>query len=127
MSATLQSEYFRPIATGYDGFIRGLTAIYGPSGVVPANPWGVSSYALVNLYTGIRDPHSAWEITGYVKNLFNTLRVLTRDPNPLYTSADMLTPALAVTGTLFPTGYRDITTNLPREIGVTARYSFGSR
>lgn len=117
-SATMNGEYNMPITDAFNGFVRGLVQFYGNSTNDAANPFDdVPAYALVNLYAGIRTEDNRLEVTGYVKNLFNTFRVTSRDaaPQSVRTSATV------------NSNYRLVTVTEPREFGITARYAFGSR
>jgi iron complex outermembrane receptor protein len=116
----LQGEYSHPISDSMNGFVRGLMSIYGNSGNDPQNPYDrVPSYALANLYLGVRDQDNAWEVSVYAKNLFDTLRVTDRFSTTAVTSR--------VNGTTASGNYRLINTTDPREFGITARFAFGSR
>lgn len=72
-------------------------------------------YAIVDLFAGVRDPKGAWELGLYAKNLFNTKVLLTAQP--------IGTP-YAEFG---PSGYQAATATALREVGLSLRYSFGSR
>jgi iron complex outermembrane recepter protein len=146
-AATLQSEYLLPISPNIDGYVRGLFNFQGNSDNDPANPFDdVDSYGLLNLFAGVRDPDGRWELGGFVKNLFETERVLTRGASPLgvsYTQlfcttldprvagpcAGVLPPGVTTQtfGQTAASTYRLITTTPPREFGVTLRLQFGSR
>ena len=145
--ATVQSEYNHPIGANMQGYIRGLMTFNGKSQNDPANAFDdISNYALVNLFAGIRDADGAWELTGYVKNLFNVERVLSRTALPTSVSYQQLycttldprvaancaavLPAGVDTVTYGQTGttaYRGITMTPPREFGATLTVRFGSR
>jgi iron complex outermembrane receptor protein len=120
--ATVQGEYSLPVTARVDGYLRGLVTYYGKSLNDPTNAVDdVRAYALANLYAGIRSSDGGWEIGGYVKNLFDVERVLSR-------TATVLTSGASVIGGTAPVStYRGITMTPPREIGVTARIAFGSR
>ncbi|WP_380781011.1 TonB-dependent receptor [Sphingomonas sp. R86520] len=128
LSATLQAEYGMPVTDGTDVYIRGLASYFGKSQSDPSNIYdNVKQYAMVNLFAGIRDPNGNWEISLFAKNLFDTVRVLSRT-DPLSSTYQVLQPptfrsAAAVTTTSTYTG---ITTTPPREFGLNARFSFGS-
>lgn len=132
-SASFQSEYARRISDRFAGFIRALVNFNGNSENDPTNPIDrIKGYGLVNLYLGLRDPDGNWELTGYVKNMFDTQRVLTRDASPLSTSYQVLQfdQAFQVVGVQGGAGfssYRGITMTAPREFGLNLRISFGSR
>ncbi|CAN7515994.1 TonB-dependent receptor [Phenylobacterium sp. LjRoot219] len=117
--ATLQSEYTQPVSGELDGYVRGLVNYYSKSLNDPTNIFDdIPSYALVNLFAGVRDQGGGWEIGAYVKNLFDVERVLTRNATQA--------PSLAsVAGGVPPVStYRVISMTAPREIGVTARFQF---
>ncbi|MCJ8159672.1 TonB-dependent receptor [Sphingomonas sp. LaA6.9] len=135
-SATLQSEYNLAISNKMDGFVRGLFSYYGSSQGDPTNDFDdVGDYGLLNLYTGVRDPDGAWELTLFAKNVFNTTKVLTRT-TPLFTSYQQL-PGAIINGVPTITGrpsaatttssYTGITTTPPQEFGINFRFFFGSR
>lgn len=128
-SGNLTSEYYRPVTDTMDGYLRGLLTVYGKNQNDPSNPVdNVSAYALLNLYAGIRDPKGGWDLAFYAKNITNTERVLARGPTALTTPFNVL--AASNTGV---TTYRGggatfgLTMTQPREVGITARYAFGSR
>lgn len=129
LSTTLQAEYGAPITDGTDAYIRGLGSYFGKSQSDPSNIYdNVKQFVLVNVYAGIRDPKGKWEISLFAKNLFDTVRVLSRT-DPLSSTYQVLQPptfrtaaAVTTTGT-----YTGITTTPPREFGLNARFSFGSR
>lgn len=118
-TASLQGEYTRPINDGMNGFVRALVPIYGNSWNDPQNPYDdVESYALTNVYLGVRAQDGSWEVSAYAKNLFNTFRVLDRAT----TAAN-----IRVNGVTTFSNYRVISSTDPREFGLTARFAFGSR
>jgi iron complex outermembrane receptor protein len=128
-SGNLTSEYYRPVTDTMDGYLRGLLTVYGKNQNDPSNPVdNVSAYALLNLYAGVRDPKGGWDMAFYAKNITNTERVLARGPTALTTPFNVL--AASNTGV---TTYRGggatfgLTMTQPREVGITARYAFGSR
>jgi iron complex outermembrane receptor protein len=131
-AADFQSEYSRPIMENYDGFIRGLLQVYGANQNDPSNPLSaVPAYALANLYVGVRDPHSKWTITGYVKNIFNTQEVLQRNAQPAtaaYAFTNLAPPPFSSGGAgALTSTYRSIPImTAPQEIGVSFKYQFGS-
>lgn len=133
-SGTIQAEYNRPINNWSEGFVRGFANWKGHSDGDTINPIDqVRSYALIDLFGGIRDPDGGWEVTAFVKNMMNTRRVLTRGANPLVTSLvpnQNLAP-FGGTGTSIAssstTNYLAISTIAPREFGISLRFAFGSR
>jgi iron complex outermembrane receptor protein len=120
--ATINGGYEAPISHSLGGYFRfnvnyqGNNPNYGnfrTGGAFRSTP----AYAIVDLFAGITGKDGAWEIGAYAKNVFDKqpelARVLTiNSVFPLYAA---------------PSGYDQVRTGRPREIGVTARYSFGSR
>jgi iron complex outermembrane receptor protein len=124
-SATLTSEYSFAVSDHMDAYLRGLFNFSGNSRVDPVNVYDdVSSYGLVNLFTGIRDAKGAWEISLFAKNLFDTTKTLTRT-DPLFTSYRNV--AAGGAATTFTSTYTGVTTTAPREFGINVRFAFGSR
>jgi iron complex outermembrane recepter protein len=78
----------------------------------------VPSYAILDLFSGIAGKDGEWDVGFYAKNVFDkqveNSRVATL--NNIYSPYQVA-----------PGGYDVVRTSLPREIGVTARFSFGSR
>lgn len=129
LSGNFQAEYNAPVGS-MDAFVRTLVTFKGDAQNDPANPYDdIKAYATANLYLGIRAPNGAWEISAFGKNIFNTQRVLTRDANALTAAAQFLAyPTFSNLGGFpQPTAYRAITMTPPREFGVTAKFSLGSR
>ena len=135
-SATAMAEYSHPISNRVDGFLRGLYSFYGKSGGDPTNAWdSVKQYGLFNLFTGIRDPQGAWEVTLFAKNLFDMDRVTQRSL-PL-TSQYQTLPLLGfgAAGPIFgspenasyTSTYSNIRMTPPREFGLNVRFAFGAR
>lgn len=128
-SATIQSEYRVGLTSEIQGYVRGLFNYYGKSQSDPTFSFDdVKSYGLLNLYTGIKAPTGAWEVSFFVKNVFNTTKVLTRT-TPLATPFQELQPPTFRTtaARVFTSSYTGITTTPPQEFGLTMRWSFGSR
>ena len=135
-SASLQTEYRLPISDHVDGYLRGLASYNGKSQADPTSRFDdVGAFALVNLYAGIRDPESNWEIALYAKNVFETEKALSRGA-PLVTTYQQLGfggfgPAGPIltgpTSASTTSTYTGITMTPPREFGLNVRYSFGSR
>lgn len=133
-SGMVQAEYRHPINDWGEGFVRGFANWKGHADGDSINPIDqVRSYALIDLFGGIRDPNGIWEVTAFVKNVMNTRRVLTREANPLVTSLvpnQNLAP-FGGTGTSIAsssaTNYLAISTIAPREVGISLRFALGSR
>ncbi|TVV74759.1 TonB-dependent receptor [Sphingomonas solaris] len=76
----------------------------------------VGDYAIVDLFAGLTGDKSGWEIGAYAKNVFDKVVEQSR------LRAVNVYPNFAAA-----TGYDVVRTTRPREIGVTARYAFGSK
>ncbi|CAN7253102.1 TonB-dependent receptor [Phenylobacterium sp. LjRoot219] len=116
-SATVTSEYVRPLHDNVDGFVRGLFTYY-PENTRRSVAQVIDSYNLLNLYAGLRSDDGAWEVALFAKNAFKTEETLSRDA-----------VAYTVSGNTLPgtSGYFGTTFTPRREVGVNVRYAFGSR
>lgn len=115
-TATVQSEYNHSLNDSMRAFLRGTLQIYGNSTNDEQNIYDdVPSYALLNLYAGVRAEDGHWELTAFAKNLTNTFRVLSRDSSP------------QVVNGATQSNYRLVTTTDAREFGLSLKYAFGSR
>ncbi len=74
------------------------------------------SYAVVDLFAGINGDKAGWDVGFYAKNVFDKQVELAR----------VATPNSFYAGFGAAPGYDVVRSSLPREIGVTARFSFGS-
>lgn len=136
-SATLSSEYTMAVSDSVDGYVRGLFSYSGKSQGDPANSYdSVGAHGLLNLYTGVRDADGRWEVSLFVKNVFNTTKVLTRT-EPFFTAYQQLGFAgqfdsgrpvfTGPTAESFTGTYTGATVTPPREFGINLRFAFGSR
>ncbi|MFC4595760.1 TonB-dependent receptor [Sphingobium tyrosinilyticum] len=126
-NSTLQLDYTLPVSNSADGFVRGLFNYYPRNRNQPSNPYDtVSSYGLLNVYLGLRDPDGAWEVSLFGKNITNTFRTLSRSDRPLSTNAQEF-GATGLTGVSYQSNYVAVTTTAPREFGINIRYAFGAR
>lgn len=117
---TAQSEYRAPISDKVDGFIRGNLS-FRPDNKNATSALVVQSYALVNLFAGIRDPGGAWEVIAFANNLFNKQQVLNLD------TLEARGPADAFFFGARTSGYASVAYTPRREFGLSIRYAFGSR
>ena len=112
--ANISGSYTKPLMDSVDGYVRFLINHNGKNPnfgfVRPAK-----AYTLVDLFAGISRDDGGWDLGFYAKNVFDRHVELTRS---------VITPPVADFG---PTGYDQVRATLPREIGVTLRYAFGSR
>jgi iron complex outermembrane receptor protein len=118
-SATFGSEYTHPVTDDIDGFVRGLASYY-PQNKRIETFFTAGSYALVNLYGGIRSHNGAWEVSVFAKNVFNTTQ---QTDSGQYTLSNNLTAAEVQ----HPIGYLSANTTPPRQVGVNIHYAWGSR
>ncbi|RJF85893.1 TonB-dependent receptor [Sphingomonas cavernae] len=122
-NANLQSEAGFTLADWSDGFVRGLLNYTPDNANDPNNSLDdVKGYALLNLYTGARDPDGSWEVSLFAKNVFNTQRILSRGGAPLSASIRTFTGSLN-----YVSDYYGISTLAPREFGINLRVALGSR
>ncbi len=118
-SATLNGEYSAPLFGANEGYLRGLVSFNGSTVGDDNNPFDqVSSYAIANLYAGIREEDGKWDLSAYVKNLTNTNRVLTQNGTRATST---------IARTAYVSDYYQISSTAPREFGLTLRVAFGSR
>ena len=133
-SGTAQAEYRHPLGRFGEGFLRGFVNWKGDSAGDGINPLDqVKAFATFDLFAGIRGSDGAWELTGYVRNVTNTRRVLTRTASAQLTTlvANQNLVPFGGTGTSIAsssaTNYLLISTIAPREAGITLRFALGSR
>jgi iron complex outermembrane receptor protein len=119
-SATIQSEYSMPIMDGVDAFVRGLYTFYAsnPNGSIS---YTAPAYGIMNLYAGVRSPDGQWSATGFLKNAFDTQKLLSVGPSLVGQGQS----------SSVDTGYFGSTPGSPMvtprlEFGVTLTYAFGS-
>lgn len=114
---TLQSEWLQPINSVAEGYVRGLLT-YNSSNPNKNAGFKVDSYALLNLYAGVRSPDGAWDLGLFLRNVTNTGEQLSRGEDDVNQSG-AIPFGLA--------GYRSTTYTPPRQFGISLRYAFGSR
>ena len=120
-NTALMTSYERPLSDDLDGFVRAQWNYY-PKNKRQGDTYDVDSYSIVNLFAGVRSPDGAWEVTAFVKNLFKDDTLLGRSERVLQTSGLASFPTLNR-----PSNYYSAQVVQQREIGVGARYAFGSR
>ena len=122
--ATVTGNYNVPLG-GLEGYLRFNLNFKGdnPNFGNFSNPTtgafkSTPSYAILDLFAGISGDRGAWNLGIFAKNVFDKQVELSR-----------VTPVNTVYGpyAVAPGGYDQVRVSLPREIGVTLRYSFGSR
>ena len=130
LSGSVQGEATLPAGDHLEGYLRGLLNWRGKSSNDPTNPYDdVGAYGLVNAYVGLRDPKGLWEVSLYVKNMFDTTKLISAESSPANTSVTYVNLATSRPfGTAsYQSYYSGVTVTPPREFGITARISLGSR
>lgn len=110
-SGNVASNFSLPAFAGADWYFNTL-ATFQSDQVDKVTRRKLGGYATVDFFTGLRHPDGrTWDINLWLKNAFDR-RVITRIFNP-----DQIDPA---TGQSFDM----VTTNLPRQLGITGTYRF---
>jgi len=91
-------------------YLRGLLN-YQPENDNFATGFERDSFAILNLYAGVRSPDGRWDVTLWAKNALDDDTVLQLDSEGV------------VAG--FASGYRGVAVQPEREIGLSLRYAFG--
>jgi iron complex outermembrane receptor protein len=124
-NTTLRTEYSMPLAKALDGYVRGFATYY------PRNPdavqgYVVPSYAIANIYLGVRDPKSAWDASFFIKNVGNRTVLLNRSPFQIQEQGG-LNAVFGSPGYNSASGTGVAMLTQPMQIGLNLRYAFGSR
>lgn len=117
------SEYrFTPIGA-LEPFIRGLVT-YSPGFDSDLIDYEFDALASVNLYLGLRS-EQGWELSVFAKNLFDETAVRSAADGSYLKQTSVLNPDFTLSpGPSIDSGYRQVTVNPPREIGVSLRVRF---
>ena len=107
-----------PLSNQLEGYVRGLFA-YQPRNSNASQTYTIPSYALLDLFLGVRSADGRWEVTAYGKNILNTREVVAL-------GAGEIIPPLNLRNTFGDTGYTTFALSPRREFGVNLRMSFGS-
>ena len=121
-SAVVNGSYTVPLGS-FDGYFRfnlsykGRNPNFGNFATAGVSR-STQSYAILDLFVGVAGEKGVWDLGFFAKNVFDKQVELARTNrlNNVYSPY-----AVA------PSGYNTVTASLPREIGVTLRYAFGSR
>ncbi|MCE7798284.1 TonB-dependent receptor [Sphingobium sufflavum] len=130
LSGSVQAELTLPLDNRFDGYVRGLLNWRGEGSTDPNNPYDdVGAYGIFNLYAGIRSPGGNWELTAFAKNLFNLTKVVSAESSPYTTAVTYVNLGAggAFGSASYQSNYSGVTVTPPREFGLTARVSLGSR
>lgn len=114
---SFNGDYTVPIGP-IDGYLRFNVNYQGHNPNFGASQVQAEAYALVDLFAGLTGQEGGWDVGVYAKNVF--------DKKVLLASTPYLT-GIGLDTTFGATGYSTIATTIPREVGVAARYSWGSR
>lgn len=117
-NVVLQSEYEQPLGS-VNGYVRGLLN-YNSSNSRRSPGYTVPDYALLNLYAGVRDPDGAWDVGLFVRNVASAGVKLSQGLNDVAQGS-------TAAGAFGLSGYNRVSYTPPRQIGIQARFSFGSR
>lgn len=121
-SVTTNGSYTVPLGS-VDAYLRfnlsyrGKNPNFGnfaSAGVSKSTP----SYAILDLFAGVAGEEGVWDLGFYAKNVFDKQVELAR--------TNVLNNVYAPYA-VAPSGYNTVTASLPREIGVSLRFAFGSR
>ncbi len=120
--ATINGGYEIPFNDSLGGYIRFNVNYQGKNPNFGNFRTGTTfkstpSYQIVDLFAGLNGGDNAWNIGFYAKNVFDKQVEIAR-----VATINSVYPGFSA-----PSGYDVVRSNLPREIGVTARFSFGSR
>jgi iron complex outermembrane receptor protein len=116
---SLTSEYSVPLGA-VEPFVRGVLT-YRPGFSSERANYEYDSFTLLNVFFGIRDPDNRWEVSLFAKNLLDQEKISNISIGTGQTSTSTFA---GTAGAPFDSGYRQINLTLPREIGLSTRYSF---
>lgn len=115
--ANLTANYEIPLGS-LDGYVRGVVN-YQDKSTASGSSITTPSYTLVDLFVGVRGGEDGgWDVGLYAKNVFDKLVTLSQNKESTPVGADDY---------FGYSGYDFATVNPPREVGISARYSFGSK
>nr|WP_089220105.1 TonB-dependent receptor [Sphingomonas laterariae] len=114
-SFTANAEYRFEIGD-YEPFVRGLFT-YRPGFNSTVANYDYRSRETLNLYAGLRGPDRRWEVSIFAKNLLNQQRISN-------ISQGNFQIGTVAPGVAFDSGYRQISSTTPRELGLTALFNF---
>jgi iron complex outermembrane receptor protein len=121
-SASVNGSYTVPLGS-FEGYFRfnlaykGNNPNYGNFATAGVSK-GTPSYAILDLYAGLAGEKGVWDLGFYAKNVFDKQVELART-----NALNNVYGPYAVA----PSGYNTVSASLPRELGVSLRYAFGSR
>lgn len=117
------SEYrFKSFGT-MQPFVRGLLT-HSPGFDSDLIDFSYDDFTNVNLYLGVRSDNG-WELSVFAKNLFDEAVVRSaNDGNHIKQTSQLQPDFSMLPGPSIDSGYRVVTVNPPREIGISLRYSF---
>lgn len=121
---TATSEVRAPLGFA-QGFLRGLLTHSG-SFLLDEADYRVRASTNLNLYAGLRDEDGRWELSIFARNMFNAKRIQGMGDGELQAATRYLQPppAGSLASPPFRSGYRTVSTRLPRELGLTLSFNF---
>lgn len=116
--ASVQAEKDWNVSDDLDAYFRALMT-YTPKNQFASPGFEADAYTITNLYAGLRDPGTQWDIGIYINNVFDQKTILTKQ-------ADIAVPSLVQSqlGLGPSTGYSLTSATERREAGLTVRYGF---
>ena len=127
LQATINGGYEMPFSDSFGGYVRFNVSYQGKNPNFGNFRSGTAlsgfafkktpAYAVVDLYAGLNGQDAGWDVGFYAKNVFDKQVELAR----------VATPNSFYSGFGAAAGYDVVRASRPREIGVTARFAFGSR
>ncbi|WP_165912291.1 TonB-dependent receptor [Novosphingobium sp. PhB165] len=122
---TASGTYTHDFSSTVTGYLRAQGTFNSHSLYNDQSPFDYqNSYAILNAFVGVRSPDSSWDVSLFVKNLTNTKTILSTYGGNVPATTTL--PSLAG-GASYSSAYSYTSITMPRQIGVTLRYAFGSR
>jgi outer membrane receptor protein involved in Fe transport len=113
--ASFLGNYIVPLGA-FDGYLRTLVSYQDENPNYGASLEETDAYATVDVFVGLTGKDGGWDVGLYAKNVFDKQEQLSRqlEVNAIY-------PPFG------DNGYDIVNMTLPREVGMTVQYAFGSR
>jgi len=115
--ASLRAAYSVPIGR-QRGYVRLLVNHQGGNPNIGVSQTRAKAHRLVNLFAGLSAREGAWDLGFFAKNLFDV---------KIETTSNEIAAPFGLAPLLGSTGFSQVRTTPPREMGVTLRFAFGSR
>lgn len=123
-SGTVQGQYTWPLNNGMEFYSRALVTYRGDNNNL-GGEFSSDSYTITNFYAGLRSQSGTWEVTAFVRNVFDTERTLDRNgyAYELNNSLGAAFPQLIPPG---GSGFFNTDLTAPREVGLSVNYRWGN-